>query len=192
MCDGGVEFCGTIVAGGVRVRVCVQAFMCLWIKEKDRGKKCGIVHLGCRPCVLEDGWEHQTLGGRNVRQTDIKDIRYETPLCFTLLPTCPPDINCGPGRTPHSPELSSKETPGTGVLSIKYMLTDDWLFYWLVCMRLEGLTDSWYKHVSLTVDLNLYRCVFWQKLQMLVSRYIQVWIAAKGDFKKNKLFFILK
>lgn len=84
-----------------------------------------MLYVGGSQYVREKGGEQWTLGSRNVRQTDIKDIRYETPLCFTLLPTCPCDINCGPFRTPHSRGLSSKETPGTGVLSIKYMLADN-------------------------------------------------------------------
>lgn len=118
------------------VSVCAHACVCggvyvhVWNLKKKRERK-GKEMWYCALCkstadsAHEDVWEHWALGSRNVWQTDIKDIRYGTPLCFTLLLTCPGDINCGPGRTPHSQELSSKETPGTGVLSIKYKLIDD-------------------------------------------------------------------
>ncbi|KAK1887943.1 mRNA 3'-end-processing protein RNA14, partial [Dissostichus eleginoides] len=61
--------------------------------------------VGGRRYVHGDGWEHRALGSRNVRQKDIKDIRYGTPLCFTLLPTCPVILTAAlPG--PHIPESS--------------------------------------------------------------------------------------
>lgn len=104
----------------------------------------------------EDGWAHRPLGSRNVRQADIKDIRYETPLCFTLFPTCPRDINCGPARTPHSQERSSKETPGTGVLSIKCTLTDDCsCFLKIPHSSFIGLLACDWK-VSLILDTDMY------------------------------------
>lgn len=132
--------------------------MLAWVWRRlyvKKGKRCGVVHaVGRWQTVCAWRWMGTPGFGKQECPTE-RHWRHTIwhPAVLHPSPHLPRDINCGPSRTPHSRELSGKETPGTGVLPIKHTLTDDLLFmlfknvtqtlYGFACMRLGGFTDSW-------------------------------------------------
>lgn len=69
------DVCECLCARGC---VCAKVFMYVYgLKRKEIRERIQVLCMllgGGRQSVPEDGWEHQALGSRNVRQTDIKDI----------------------------------------------------------------------------------------------------------------------